>query len=107
MMNKKEEVRNKNIVIRVTENEKNDIEKKANKTGLGVSEYGRQIMLNGFVFQSLKNVPADEEPGTNLDRRTLLGLANNLNQLTKYAHQTKTLPKLEELLEKIEKIIEK
>jgi hypothetical protein len=34
-------------------------------------------------------------------------LANNLNQLTKYAHQTKTLPKLEELLEKIEKIIEK
>jgi hypothetical protein len=106
-MNKKEEVRNKNIVIRVTDNEKNGIEKKANRTGLAVSEYGRQIMLNGYVFQSLKNNPAEEEPGTNLDRRTLLGLANNLNQLTKYAHQTKILPKLEELLEKIEKIIEK
>lgn len=107
IMNKKEEVRNKNILIRVTENEKKKIEKKADRTGLGVSEYGRQIMLNGFVYQSLRNASAEEEPGTNLNRRTLLGLANNLNQLTKYAHQTKTLPKLEELLEKIEKIIEK
>lgn len=106
-MNKKEEVRNKNIVIRVTNSEKNDIEKKANKTGLGVSEYGRQIMLNGFVYQSLRNASAGEEPGTNLDRRTLLGLANNLNQLTKYAHQTKILPQIEGLLEKIEKKIEK
>lgn len=107
-MNKKEEVRNKNILIRVTEKEKNEIEKKANKTGLGISEYGRQIMLNGYVFQSLKNSTAEEkQPGADLDRRTLLGLANNLNQLTKYAHQTKVLPKLEELLEKIEKIIDK
>lgn len=106
-MNKKEEIRNKNIIIRVTENEKKGIEKKANKTGLAVSEYGRQIMLNGFIFHNLKNDTTDEQPGTYFDRRTLLGLANNLNQLTKYAHQTKTLPKLEDLLEKIEKIIER
>ncbi len=106
-MNKKDDVRNKNILIRVTENEHIDINKKANRTGLTVSEYGRQIMLKGFVFQSLINDANVQEAEVNLDRRTLLGLANNLNQLTKYAHQTKTLPKLEDLLEKIEKIIER
>lgn len=104
-MNKKEEVRSKNIIIRVTENEKKIIEKNANKLGLEISKYGRELMINGFVFETQKSKNLSE--GENIDRRTLLGLANNLNQLTKYAHQTKVLPKLEELLDKIEKIIER
>lgn len=102
-MNKKDEIRNKNIIIRITENEKIKIENNAKKLGLEVSNYGRQLMINGYVFQVTNTSESNE---LTLDRKTLIGLANNLNQLTRYAHQTKTLPKLEELLEKIEKIID-
>lgn len=102
-MNKKDEIRNKNIIIRITENEKIKIENNAKKLGLEVSNYGRQLMINGYVFQVTNTSESNE---LRLDRKTLIGLANNLNQLTRYAHQTKTLPKLEELLEKIEKIID-
>jgi uncharacterized protein YjfI (DUF2170 family) len=102
-MNKKDEIRNKNIIIRITENEKIKIENNAKKLGLEVSNYGRQLMINGYVFQVTNTSESNE---FTLDRKTLIGLANNLNQLTRYAHQTKTLPKLEELLEKIEKIID-
>lgn len=103
---KDEDVRSKKIEIRVTELEKKQIELNAENAGFGLSEYGRQIMIKGQVFQNLKNL-TQEKQGQNLDRRTLLGLANNLNQLTRYAHQTKILPQVEDLLEKIEKIIEK
>lgn len=103
---KDEDVRSKKIEIRVTELEKKQIGLNAENAGFGLSEYGRQIMIKGQVFQNLKNLP-QEKQGQNLDRRTLLGLANNLNQLTRYAHQTKILPQVEDLLEKIEKIIEK
>ncbi|UWY29364.1 hypothetical protein N4T20_05365 [Flavobacterium sp. TR2] len=108
-----EDVRSKKIEIRVTELEKTKIESNAEKAGFGVSHYGREIMINGRVFQKLKNISAEnstEMKEQSLDRKTLLGLANNLNQLTRYAHQIKTLPEkklLEDLLEKIEKIIEK
>ena len=108
-----EDVRSKKIEIRVTELEKNKIESNAEKAGLGVSQYGREIMINARVFQNLKNIDSENstEPKEQiLDRRILLGLANNLNQLTRYAHQTKALPQkeqIENLLEKIEKIIEK
>jgi repressor of nif and glnA expression len=105
---KDEDVRSKKIEIRVTELEKKQIELNAGNAGFGLSEYGRQIMLKGQVFQKLKSISTStEEQVQNLDRRTLLGLANNLNQLTRYAHQTRMLPQVEELLSKIEQIIEK
>lgn len=103
-MNKKEEVRTKNLVIRVTESEKKIIENNSKNLGLEVSNYGRQLMINGFVFSVIKQENTIEE---NFDRRTLIGLANNLNQLTRYTHQTNRIPKLEKLLDKIEKIIER
>jgi hypothetical protein len=103
-MNKKEEVRTKNLVIRVTESEKKIIENNSKNLGLEVSNYGRQLMINGIVFSVIKQENTIKE---NFDRRTLIGLANNLNQLTRYTHQTNRIPKLEELLDKIEKIIER
>ncbi len=102
-MNKKDEIRNKNIIIRITENEKMKIENNAKRLGLELSNYGRQLMINGYVFQVTNTT---EKNDLSFDRKTLIGLANNINQLTRYAHQTKTLPKLEDLLEKIEKIID-
>lgn len=102
-MNKKNEIRNKNIIIRITENEKIKIENNAKRLGLEISNYGRQLMINGYIFQVTNTT---DKTDLSIDRKTLIGLANNLNQLTRYAHQTKTLPKLKDLLEKIEKIID-
>jgi hypothetical protein len=105
-MNKKEEVRDKIIVIRVTQKEKMQIEENAKKTGLAVSEFGRQFMLEGKIWVSSKE-EISENSFNGIDRRTLYGIANNLNQLTRYAHENRVMPQISELLEKIEKIIEK
>lgn len=110
-MNKKEEKRDKKIEIRVTQKEKSDIEKQAQKLGLGVSEYARQFLIKGYVFQPPINggeKEKNEEANQSfLDKRTLIGLANNLNQLTRYSHENKFLhPKIESLISEIEKYFE-
>lgn len=102
-MNKKENPRLKNIVIRVNEKEQKTIEDNAQKFGLSISDYGRQLMLKGSVLSVQKN--ESESEGTGIDRRTLVGLANNLNQLTRFANERKELPQIESLLKEIKKII--
>lgn len=93
-----EQKRNQNILIRVTSDEKNRIEKNANRAGKNVSDFTRDILLNGVVFSPPQTEQKTEEKtpeisshNLGIDKRTFLGLANNLNQLTKYTHQTKEL----------------
>ena len=102
-MNKKENPRLKNIVIRVNDKERKDIEANAEKMGLTVSDFGRQLMLKGKVLAVQKSDSGTANLG--IDRRTIIGLATNLNQLTRYAHQTKSLPEIEGLLKDLKKII--
>lgn len=102
-MNKKQNPRLKNIVIRVNDKEHKDIENRAEKLGLTISDYGRQLMLQGSVIGVQKKENPQE--GTGMDRRTLIGIANNLNQLTRYAHEKKELPEIEELLKALYKIL--
>jgi len=102
-MNKKDNPRLKNLVIRVNDKEHKEIESKAEKLGLTISEYGRQLMLKGAVLSVDKKDSI--QAGTGIDRRTIIGLANNLNQLTRLANQRKELPQIESLLRDIEKII--
>jgi len=102
-MNKKENPRLKNIVIRVNDKEQRTIEANAQKLGLSVSDFGRQLMLKGSVLSIQKN--ESESEGIGIDRRTLVGLANNLNQLTRFAHERKELPQIESLLKELDKII--
>ena len=104
-MNKKQNPRLKNIVIRVNDKEQKDIEINAKKLGLSVSDFGRQLMLKGSVLAVQKN--EDESLNTGIVRRTIIGVANNLNQLTRYAHERKELPEIENLLKVLEKIISK
>lgn len=92
-----EQKRNQNILIRVSSDEKKSIEKNAEKAGKNVSDFSRDILLNGVIFSP----PIEEKTegkiheisshNLGIDKRTFLGLANNLNQLTKYTHQTKEL----------------
>lgn len=102
-MNKKDNPRLRNIVIRVNEKEHKDIESKADNLGLTISDYGRQLMLKGAVLSVQKTEATAQSTG--IDRRTIIGLANNLNQLTRLANQRKELPQIESLLRDIEKII--
>lgn len=102
-MNKKENPRLKNIVIRVNDKEHKQIENQANKLGLTISDYGRQLMLKGSVLTVQKDEAESESTG--IDRRTLVGLANNLNQLTRLANERKELPQIESLLKELQKII--
>jgi len=70
---------NKTITLRfrVSADERKQIETRAEQAGLSVSEYVRRVATSQTVQERL--------PATL--RQTLVGVANNLNQLTRYAHQ--------------------
>lgn len=77
-----------NIIIRLKPNDKEEIKKKASSSGLTLSEYARKLLLSGEIIKV--------EPE---DRLTLNGIANNLNQLTRLANQTKAIqPETENVL---------
>ena len=77
-----------NIIIRLKPNDKEEIKKRASSAGLTLSEYARKLLLSGEIIKV--------EPE---DRLTLNGIANNLNQLTRLANQTKAIqPETEDVL---------
>jgi hypothetical protein len=103
-MNKKEEPRTEKIELRVSVKEKNSIAKIASQHDLTISNYARQKLIHGFVFVKTKPEQSVTTDDKFIDRKTLIGLANNLNQLTKYTHQNNVLhPKVEALILEIEK----
>lgn len=104
-----EEKRSNNILIRVSAGEKKAIEKNAEKVGLSVSDFARQNLINGYVLTQSKNTQEEEKsPSNNLDRRTIIGLATNLNQLTKHVNSTHEIhADLQECLKAITAIINK
>ena len=93
------------IYIRVDETEKLAIAKNAKSMGLTISKFGREGMINGFVYQSAATGTNESNP---MDRKLILNIANNLNQLTRYSHENKTLhPNIENLLKEINLLFEK
>lgn len=98
------------IEIRTTEKEKLAIEKNAEKAGLSMSDYARQNLINGFVYSKRAEVEAVAEPTETQsnERRTIIGLATNLNQLTKYVNSTHEIhTDLQECLRAITSLINK
>lgn len=71
-------MQNKAITLRfrVTEGERQLIETQAQRAGLTLSEYVRRVATGQPVAERL---PVEL-------RQTITGVANNLNQLTRYAH---------------------
>ena len=66
--------------IRFTKSEFYVVKQKAAKAGIGISSFIRQMAINGKIKPLL-----DEEERQIV--RQLIGMANNLNQLTKQGHQ--------------------
>jgi len=84
-----------NIILRVSQTDKKMIQYKAKEAGTSVSEYARKVLLSGSIIK------VDGE-----EKKTLNGIANNLNQLTRQANSTGIIPvevssTLRELIEKI------
>lgn len=88
-----------NIILRLSPLDKKKIQEKAAESGLSLSAYSRKMLLNGNIIKADK--------GDNGERRTLIGVATNLNQLTRHANSTgEVLPQLNELLKQLEKIFD-
>ncbi len=83
------------LKVRISESDKKKIKENAEKAGLTVSQFSRKMLIDGQI-----NVIDLEH------KRTIAGIANNLNQLAKIANASKNIPSnlmsvLEELSSKI------
>lgn len=79
------------VRFRVSLEDKKRIEERAEKEDIKLSAYARQMLLFGEVIK------VDPE-----DKRTLNGIANNLNQLTRHYNQTgERKPELEDVLKSL------
>ncbi|GAB3791166.1 hypothetical protein GCM10028818_61980 [Spirosoma horti] len=72
--------------LRVTEDERKQIAQKAEAAGLKVSEYLRRSALGSGPAATLTTGSEGPSILTKPERAQLASMANNLNQLTRYAH---------------------
>lgn len=70
-----------NIILRVSPTDKKIIQDKALDAGSSVSEYARKMLLTGSIIKV-----------DGAEKKTLNGIANNLNQLTRLANSTGIIP---------------
>jgi len=80
------------INVRVDETELEKLRYSADTLGLSVGRYVKQVALAAPLVQP-KLSPAIQQAAI----RELAGLANNLNQLTRLAHQTGSMPEQQTL----------
>lgn len=73
---KAEKVKNKLLTSRFTEQEYQELELKAKRAGMKITQLGREFILKGYVTNLFTKEEQEE-------LRHLKGVANNLNQLVK------------------------
>lgn len=106
MNNKKEEPRNKKIELRVSQSEKILYQKKATSSRLTLSEYLREFLDNGQVNIVEMDSGIGDQKIIFDERKVLIGIGSNLNQLTRYTHQNKKLHQdIELLIEELKSIL--
>jgi len=89
----KEEKRTKFINVRFTENELNLIETYVKKSNFSRSDLMRNIILKELQIVRPPMLKDEIIPiGDKNETRLLLNMSNNLNQIAKYANQTKSFP---------------
>lgn len=100
---KKAITRSVSLVVRLTPTERLAIEGRAKSAGMIISEWFRKAARTAVIIPRLSR----EEAG---HLRTLSGMANNLNQLTKLAHTdglVSILTDLRRLLGEVERLMER
>lgn len=81
------------VVFRVTKRDKKKLDGRARKVNNKLSEYCRDIVLG--------HEPKDKTEEEKAYRRTVVGVASNLNQVTKYLNTYGLYPKLVEQIQAI------
>jgi len=100
---KKAITRSVSLVVRLTPTERLAIEGRAKSAGMVVSEWFRKTARTAVIIPRLSREEASH-------LRTLSGMANNLNQLTKLAHTdglVSILTDLRRLLGEVERLMER
>ena len=100
---KKAITRSVSLVVRLTPTERLAIEGRAKSAGMVISEWFRKTARTAIVIPRLSKEEASY-------LRTLSGMANNLNQLTKLAHTdglVSILTDLRRLLGEVERLMER
>ncbi len=100
---KKAITRSISLVVRLTPTERLAIEGRAKSAGMVVSEWFRKTARTAVIIPRLS-----KEDASHL--RTLSGMANNLNQLTKLAHTdglVSILTDMRRLLGEVERLMER
>lgn len=104
--NKKDNPRDKKIELRVTENDKKKYQNKAESVGLNLSEYLRELLENGVVNVVENDVENNDQKVLFDEKKLLIGIGSNLNQLTRYSHQNKKLHQdIEDLILELKNIL--
>ena len=81
-------IKNKNIILRVSEEFRELLQQKANKVGIPISEYLRKSVMNSEI---VKHVSKEIDPQV---RYSFFQASNNLNQIAK---ATNTIAKQEQI----------
>ncbi len=79
------------------------VSRKAEAVGMARSEYVRTVSLKGYIR-------AIDTPEAQDEKRKLIGLSNNVNQLARLAHQQgmgQVVARLDALLDEIDRILKK
>ncbi len=107
---KAERSKNERLTCRFTAQEYADLESKAERVGLKITQLGRELILKGKVT----NLFSAEEQA---DKKQLIGLSNNLNQIAKNLNYfaknfnmrdvTNQVKKIDEYLDVIDGILKK
>jgi Bacterial mobilisation protein (MobC). len=100
---KKAITRSVSLVVRMTPTERLAIESRATSAGMPISEWFRKTARTAVIIPRLSR----EETSY---LRTLSGMANNLNQLTKLAHKSglvSFMTDLRRLLNEVERLMER
>lgn len=107
---KAEQGKSERLTCRFTMNEYQALEQKAAKTGLKITQLGRELILKGKVT----NLFSEEEQA---DKKQLIGLSNNLNQIAKNLNYfsknfnmkevSKQVLKIDDYLDGIDEILKK
>ena len=108
--NNKDEVRNQKIEIRVSESEKKKIQKMSKEVGMTISDLLRESLKNNSVIvlekEQKEEISNSKSQNIYDERRVLYGIANNLNQLTKFTHQeSKMHSEIPQLVNQIKEIL--
>ena len=108
-MNKKELIKTSKIEVLCSPEQKKEAQILAKESNKSLSSFGLERILKGYSLINNTVIKENKSSNSNgFDHGELLGIGKNLNQLTRYSHQTgKFDERLFDVINALEKILKK